>query len=385
MNIDLKKILNFEALDMNAIKKKGKKIGIIAGTIAVGLIGILILWFIFFGSQQTYKELERTMKQAANEYIKANPEELPARNESKEIAVSTLIASNNMKEMAKYVKKEVICDGKVIVTNHNEIAVYIPYLDCGKNYKTQTMRQELLDNIETNSLYELEDDPRYSHFFKGESVNNFVEFAGNLWRILGITNEGNIRLLQDGIIKDKIIWDDRYNPEAKQNWGINQYQRDNGLPSRIKEYFDEMIYYEDIFNVFDFGHMVERSACIINNTIVDSNKNEIEGCEKYVYQNQSILSWEARDYHMGSLDDKCSSENLDSCTNYNYLTNYSGTFWTLYPNPHNTYEVKYIVNGYEYYRRASADMNFKIVIELNGNLLYDSGDGTRDYPYYMRD
>ena len=49
----------------------------------------------------------------------------------------------------------------------------------------------------TNGIYAAEDDLGTSYYFRGNVTNNYVNFAGKLWRIIRINGDGTIRMIYD--------------------------------------------------------------------------------------------------------------------------------------------------------------------------------------------
>jgi len=90
----------------------------------------------------------------------------------------------------------------------------------------------------------------------------------------------------------------------------------------------------------------------------------------------------ASEFYKASLDNNCSTNQLVSCANYNYLTSIKTT-WTLTADKDTTYKA-YKLSGEISLSNASNLLNFQVVTTLNSDLLVESGDGSIDSPYVIK-
>lgn len=345
-------------------------------------IGGLILLFIILGiissikgNRLSFDRVESKMKDAAISYYKDRVVELPGNNGGKvEIDVNTLKEAGKIKDLSKITKKGAVCTGKVVVEKNGDYYLYTPYLDCGEDYKTVSLTDKIKENnpviTENDGLYEINGDL----VFRGENVNNYVSFAGKKWRIIRINSDGTLRLLQDDITYTS-VWDDRYNINKKSYTGINDF-----MISRIKDELERIYTEENIFNDSNKEKIALKDICIGKRYEDETNYSGSIECSKVV-ENSPIGLMQVNEYMMASLDKNCLYSYDMQCSNYNYLSNYTKTTWTLTADADNTHKV-YKFNGSGFTSStASSETGLRLVIYLSGNLKYTSGDGTIDNPY----
>lgn len=372
-------------IDMKNIDKKYIKFGLIAIGIIIAIIVILVLVRIFITSKLSYSELESKMKDVAISYYKNHKDLLP-KTEDTEVTLTSekMVNDELMKPFEKYIKNDsVTCSGKVIVTNNNGNYLYTPYLNCGKEYKTTTLVETLIDNKNIvdngDGLYNMGD----YYLYRGEKVNNYIEFAGEKWRILKINNDGTIKIIQNEITtidKDKaFLYDDRYNQEKKSNVGFNNFN-----VSRIKDVLNE-IYNGNKFNNVEKSYIVSKNLCIGARNNNETNISDAIECAVLTDYKYPIGLIQANEYMQASLDSNCTDSTKKECSNYNYLAT-SNNYWTNTPynsKYSNTYEV-YVINKSLYYDTASRKKELKLVVNLSSHSLYSSGDGSEEHPYVIK-
>ena len=213
---------------------KKKLIYILSGVMGGIILLIVIIFIIMSVSNKTvsYENIEKRLKTATVSYLNANESLLP-KEESGSITIDadTLESEKYIKPISKMVKEGVSCSAKVIVTKNGDNYLYSPILNCGEIYKTEKFATRLLsDNVTKESgdgLYAEGENYR----FKGEYVDNYVSLDGKLWRIIDIDKDGYARIIYvDKESEETYIWDDRYNIDVDNYYGINNYP-----VSRIKE------------------------------------------------------------------------------------------------------------------------------------------------------
>ena len=218
-----------------------KKTMIIAGCSIIGILVLLILfvWLLtaFKKNYVTYEKLEEKMVVAADKYYKTYPELLPVDEGKYTLQYNALVENNLIKPLNEMLKNGDSCTAEVNVYKNNMGYDYIPKIDCGTDYKTIELNERIIyDNpiTETGSgLYKNEDG---SYYFRGKVENNYFALGTTqsgkktkdlLWRILGIDEKGNIKLLSLTGFKEKTVYDDRYNVETAKTSGYNDYAGSN--------------------------------------------------------------------------------------------------------------------------------------------------------------
>jgi hypothetical protein len=360
--------MKIKNLDKNLLKR----LGIILAVIIVLFI-ILCIIISFSNKKLSYTDIESKLITAAKSYYQENPDELP-QNEYGYVTINSdkLVEEGYIKSLDKLVKDDATCTGQVKVSKNDDYLLYSAMLSCGDYYETKKLRSVLTseDNIVTsgNGLYLYNN----SYIFRGDNVSNYVSFAGRTWLIIGINSDGTIRLI-DTTKEDKVAWDDRYNSDKKYNVGINDYS-----VSRMKDYL------LDGYNSFtdsEKAYLTSENLCIGKRDISSTvNDGSIECSE--VISNQPVGLLQANEFALASLDNACTKPNDPECTNYNYLTKLS-SFWSITADSKTSYKV-FKISGSAFLSDTSSSAQARMVININSDVNYVSGDGSQENPYVFK-
>ncbi len=358
-----------------------KKLLLFMGIIVAGVVVIAVVLLLFSNKNYSYDDIEKIMTDAAEAYFKDHPKRLPANELQRvEIDVDTLVASEYMKEMVKYTGESTSCSGKVSVQTNGDGYLYIPRLDCGDDYVTQSLKEAVIKNVVSQGygLYEVGD----SYVYRGETVNNYLELDNALWRIVKITSNGQIMLILDSEMSESVPWDDRYNSQVGYNIGINNFSA-----SRIKDSISENYKTNDedktILSDDDRSKTVDFDLCIGKRSVADTAMDNSIECSE-VLENQKIGLLTASDYMMGSVDSNCKTIVDYSCQNYNYLTT-PYKWWLVTAVKDNTDKAYGVSSsGVAEATTTSSYMYPRPVIMLDSNVLFKSGKGTENKPYKIK-
>ena len=354
--------------------------------IAIFLISIVIILFggaliynkFFF--KKSYTEVENIMKEATVKYFEKYEEKLPNNiNESITVSVDTLVKNNMMDTIVSYTKdKNTTCDGKVTVTNINGDYRYATSLDCGEQYKTQTLIEYINNNVDVvtsgNGLYEMNN----SLVYRGDEVNNYLKLNNKTYRIVKFVNEHPVIILTDN--SESIQWDDRYNIDNDSDSGINDYE-----VSRMKEYLNKLYKSnneESLLNDSSKMLVTSYDLPIGKRKNDDTDKTGSLENAKFI-TNQYIGLLPISDFLTASIDENCNKTIAESCKNYNYLNKYKYTWWTVTANSTNTYKV-YVVNKTASTALPSSYAYVRPVLQLAKDTTYVSGDGTKTNPFIVK-
>ncbi len=358
----------------NLNKKLFLYVGIGVGALFILLILLFIIKAII-GSRISADKLEEKIKTAAISYYDKEPELLPKENGSKkEITINELVEAGELKSLDKLLKKGLSCSGHVTVSKNNGFYSYIPYVDCGNDYKTNLLVDVITNekNIVTtgNGLYKVND----YYLFRGENLNNYVSFAGKKWVILRVNSDKTIRLLL--IDKsEKIVWDDRYNTEKKYEIGKNDFN-----VSRIKDSL-ENYFKSDNFTDDDRGLIVPMSLCIgKRNANATVNDGSIE-CSK-VIEKQPLGLLQLNEYFLASLEQNCNNIYNYQCKNYNYLSQIDSA-WSITADASNSYKV-YRIYEFPTLTNASSTAQLRVVTTVSSDIIFTEGNGSIDKPYVIK-
>ncbi len=348
---------------------ENKMFRVMAGvTILVILVIIIVVVLLSSGNKSI---TEATLASAAKAYYEKNTALLPKENyDSATVSLSTLIASgliSNDKEGAS-------CPSYATVTNMNGVYEYTGFVRCNTNTNTVSLMSKLTASMTNTGSGFYNVDGKF--IFRGENPNNYVKFADTLWRIIGLDENNNIKMIYQGIYYNE--WDDRYNNEEERDKGINDYM--SSEKSRLKEFLDGFFSTNDRnierFTATRLSRTTKFTTCIGKADIESGNINI---CDETITERVSTITIE--DYLNASLDESCSLENTINCRNYNFLNTSS---WTITAYSNNSYQA-YAIDDDEGLILKDAYIRSAIrpVIALKNDVIYASGSGTETDPYMI--
>lgn len=339
---------------------------IVVIAIAVKIVGIKI----------SYEKLEEKLEEATYKYLTENPNELPnATKPTVIISANTLIENKYIKELKKYVKDS-SCTANVLVDYENNNYKYQAFLTC-KKFKTEKFVDVIKNNNKISQtgegLYEMNNEL----VFRGQNPNNYVSFADRTWRIVKINKEGNINIIitsEKADINDE--WDDRYNTEKGSQKGINNFLLSRAF-TNIKNFYDT--------NLSNYNNYLTKFDLCVGKRLEDSTdkSSNLECNEKIEKQDIGLLP--IFDYMNASLDGLCQTTVSKECQNYNYLVDNKFKWWTMTADMSSTFDVFYVnTHGQAVSDYASAKAQNRFVVAISSDVLYKSGDGTKENPYVIR-
>lgn len=360
--------------NLSAASKKLIMIGAgIIGIFVFVMVGLLIYRAVA-GTNLSYERLQTLMEEAGKRYFDVAG--LPEEGEKKSVSIEQLSAGKYMKPLEK-LTNDTACTGKVIVSNNGGYYLYSPFLNCGKNYITQALKGQVIsDNIVTDGegLYEVGDE----YVFKGEFVNNYVLFANQLWRIIKVDPDGNMKLLAKQNENGKEVWDDRYNVNDHDSYGYNDFNVSRIREKLQREYNSSTVYPEE-----SKKYILNYAWCIDKVATADIPLYSDAACtNRSEPQYFGLLS--LSDYANASLDTTCTYVSHPQCRNYNYMRNLAPSTWTMTGSTLNSYAVYIMVNGRPDTTIASNMGYYNTVLYLDANTLYKSGTGTQNDPYFVQ-
>ncbi|MDD6223970.1 MAG: hypothetical protein PUB18_03120 [bacterium] len=369
----------------NLIQDIGKKKLIIIGVIFVGIIILIIVALLVYNAffkTNSYASVEQIVLEAAKEYYADNPSSLPKDlNSQITIDSTTLIAADYLKDLSDLVPdKDASCSAVVTVTylgiSENPYR-YVSKLNCGDYYTTKIFTDYIRENesvvLSGQGLYELNGNLVY----RGEDPNNNVSLGGKKWKIIKIEDGHVVLILAEKFTK--VVWDDRFNVDRNQSYGINDYS-----VSRVYEYLTDLYDEETLLNDSSKQVVVPHDL-YVGKRSVDINYNDGSIEKSGIVSNSYIGLLPLFDYINASVDVNCASADTDSCSNYNYLVTYDYSWWTLTGDSDYSYKVYKIDNyGSIQSSRAATSGYARPVIYLAKDAIYVSGDGTLDNPYTVK-
>ncbi len=374
-----------EAIDKNPIVKRM--------TIIMGVFIALIILIIIISScarrnakpkGYSYKDFELHMIELVKERYKDKEDDLP-KNDKDELVVElkSFINDGTIEDISEIMENNSTCDGTIKVINNYGHLLYIPYLDCGNDYKTKTIYDTLTteENIVTegNGLYKVDNE----YIFKGEVVNNYLTLNNTTYQIIKINEDGTIRVIDITSSYKYIIWDNRYNVQRQSNDGVNDYIQEGSLNSRLKDTIEEIYNDDTVYSQEnDKPYFVTTDVWIgkrsVNDDIFDSSIECTTKTDPYPFG--LIYPYE---YYVASLDSNCLAIDSKSCKNYNYMSNLKSPTWTTIGDKDTTYRSYKISKEGAFLSAATSTSSILIVTTLNKDLVVKSGNGTETEPYII--
>lgn len=370
------------------------------GIVVIGLIVVLGLGFIFslFSKKEyTYAEVEDFMKDAAISYFEDYPKKLPTTtDESIEVTTSILVENKKMKELDYYLKDQ-NCKGNVTVDKvSNKEYTYTPYLKCGNTYETTTFYDAIKNknNIVTSGyglyLYNGE------YIYRGTNVNNYVKFSDSkrIFRIVKVTKNNEVVLMQETASENEFPWDDRYNKVYDDNSGINDY-KNSKISDILDYYYKEKIgqEVEDKYNYYEYtqeekfltkedrAKTVEFKSCVGRRSESDTSRDGSTECSTTYDTKIGLLP--VYDFLNASIDPNCTTTTSPSCQNYNYISDGSST-WFANGDSDESDMAYMLYLGYVGSSEASEGNYIRPVIHLSDKVMLEKGKGTVNNPYIIR-
>lgn len=360
--------------------EKKKLIILIGGCVILALILLIVLIFILVQVFKKYDshQLEKMMVDSTKNYLKAHIDLYPTLNSPiSTIELSTLVEGEFIKDFSK-IGKDSNCDGNIQIVLEKEehgspIYRYVPYLKCDK-YETKT----LLETIQSRETIVQDEEGLNQRentlYYKGEYVNNFLEYLGYSWRIFKFDKDRIYLVLSDTLNDTSYIFDNRYNEMAKSNRGKNSFENSR-IDETLKGFYDS-------FFAEHHAYLRNMDACVHSRSEYDTKKDGSIECYTTYSTPISLLS--LYDYMNASLDFFCLKSTDRNCSNYNYLSKTTNHFWFLNGTNEDTFHVYYAnasLLGAIQLDSANAKKYIRVVIALPTDIQFKDGIGTKNQPY----
>ena len=254
---------------------------------------------------------------------------------------------NKIKNKTKFSKFEIIfCSfsflfivGCLCVYSSRFLKYYRIYNPKGDNGKTLML---LTTAISKNSTLVYEGDGLYmsggEYVYKGDKVNNYIEFSNLMWRIVKTNNDGTIDLVLDDYI-NTLNWNNQYKKYVESD--INKY---------LNEYFIKYL---------DTKYLEKTSVCT----------DDVNDIKKFSCNNKND------DYYVRLLS---VNEFLNSKTDTTYISNDKSSLWLSTVSSDKVWQINGLSLSLSQPNRL---LGVKPVVKLKNDVALISGDGTKDNPY----
>lgn len=320
----------------------------------------------------SYSSIENKMVSAAQKYYDTRKNALPKEGTVR-VTIQSLVDAELMDFPKDPKQSSNTCSGYVEVTKVEDDYSYMPFLTCSGNYEpkflSEKVKTETIDEL-GNGVYVIGD----SYIYRGEAINNYVMFNERLWRILGVDENDNIRLMLAVRTEEAVSWDTQYNITKKNKTGVTTNYLITDIRENLKKYYDT-------FTNESKAKMVKQDLCVGGYLLTDEFSKEKECSE--VHKGEYVGLLNASDYHYASLDPNCVKLNDMSCSNRNYLYNADVNTWTLNRMSDNDYKVIYISSTLSS-TNASNYKRTNPVILLSSKTVVTEGKGTLEKPYIIK-
>ncbi len=214
--------------------------------------------------------------------------------------------------------------------------IYNPKGDNGKNLMLLTTA------ISKNSTLVYEGDGLYmsggEYVYKGDKVNNYIEYSNLMWRIIKTNNDGTIDLVLDDYI-NTLNWNNQYKKFVESD--INKY---------LNEYFIKYL---------DTKYLEKTSICI----------DDVNDIKKFSCNNKND------DYYVRLLS---VNEFLNSKTDNTYISNDKSSLWLSTVSSDKVWQINGLSLSLSQPNRL---LGVKPVVKLKNDVALISGDGTKENPY----
>ena len=281
---------------------------------------VLIILFVFIFSNKgvkksnNYSSMEQKLVSATIKYLDDNPKLNPSNEgEMKKVNLDTLVNSKYIDQLYSIEDSNVECSGYVQIINENSKNRYVPYIKCGNYYETTSIADYIINNTTLattdDGLYKIDN----GYIYRGENPYNYLMLGQKLYRIIEINEEKQLRLISTQKYQNSIVWDDRYNVDKNNNYGINDYSK-----SRLKDSLKDIYNDDEFFSKQEKEKIINHSVCVGKRSTNDKDIYSSSECSSE-YPNQYVSIIRLSDYAKASIDQNCKSVVDRACSNYNYM------------------------------------------------------------------
>lgn len=323
---------------------------------------------------------ERELILAAQKYYKEHGNLLPRYEyETHTVSSNALINSGFLKQTVDINGAPKSCESYITTTKVANEYFYNPFVKCGTSDDTLLLYDKLIsisknENKDgTNGLFRVNG----KYVFRGDRPNNFVTFAGKLWRIMEIGEDRNIKLFYDGEAAQIKVWDNRYNPTEDAKVGINDYQ-----VSRIRDYLLSYIGDSENFSNSSKSKLAYMDLCIGERNLDDLSLDGHLECLKQ--QGNQLIGLPTVVEFLNTSNDPNCPNNIRACSNYNFMARIK-SFWTQTPVMGTTDKVYRIYSDEGLIERKAISEHYAYpVISLKPDVAILSGNGEFNNPYVLK-
>lgn len=250
-------------------------------------------------------------------------------------------------------------------------------IDSTNKYKLKLNDNILLDNRinkekEENApfdLYKSEDDYGESWYFKGKQDYNYVLFANQVWRIVRINGNNTTRLILNNVLEEKT----KYNETSE----LGYEYKNSTIQNNINKFYETNI--KDNYS----NYLVDGIFCN-NKFILNNDEYTISlKCSEETVEDYSNISYLIALLSSNELALSKDENNLTYLYDKDTFNELDGYWWTMSYNENNNLIVSNLSDNTIDNKIYNSDGYVRPVININENVLIQSGNGTIDMPYQL--
>lgn len=244
-----------------------------------------------------------------------------------------------------------------------------------------------LVSTENEGLFTTEDEDGVSYYFRGNTNNNYVSFAGLTWRIIRINGDETIRMILEDTL-DEMAFNEINNNSIYA--GFTYTEEDTVKSSTMKEYLDT--WYQNNIKQYD-NYVAMTNFCNDTNNYINYGHNFYQASARLVGDKIPSLICETNSLNYGgkirnrigliTADEVSLAGGTYRLMNNNYYLNNGTDFFTMTPRDYYYSQTSMFIvkaNGSLEESSSSNKKGVRPVISLKANTVV-IGDGTIDNPY----
>lgn len=357
---------------LNFIKEKSYFL--LAGTVLLIII-LVIISSCSSNKMSSYEAIESSMVDAAESYYSANEDLLPRQDGGTiKVSISTLVDLEYLDPVIDPEDETNNCTGYVEVTKVDAEYSYVPFLTCKGNYEpkylTDLVKESSLDEY-GNGVYNINGE----YIYRGDDVDNYVEFNEQTWRILKVNDKNEIKLILSNPLEDEYEWDASFNINEDDYVGVTTDYLNTNMRKTL------LNYYKTNFSSDNKAKIIKKDWCI-GALSEDEAFNKEKECSK-IKEQEYVGLMNISDYGSATLDPNCTDPSQGQCTNRNYLADANIDTWTMNSVEGSTSEMYVYSTGTVSDEEAYSMQTINPVIYLSSKVLAE-GKGTIKEPFVIK-
>lgn len=248
--------------------------------------------------------------------------------------------------------------------------------------KTSAISNLFMPATDNEGLISLTSTKGTSYYFRGNILNNYVQFGDSVWRIVKINEDSSVELILDNVLENTTSYNTNESANNTVFTNSNVYQTlltwySNHLKTNDAFIADSVYCYDD--SVTDNSNLIDGTSLYAPDTRLFTNHTPTNECKgSSISSKIGLLTADEAVYAGASLN--------SNTTYYLHLNSNISSWWTMTPSKtknNSLYLMSIsndgIVNDEEL---ESNSIYVRPVITVTNHVLA-TGDGTSDHPYIL--